>query len=135
MGEHEHDVHKCAVCLLCLPHECRACIHIHHIVVDAFTGAALSQVLLVSAQHALLSRLVLQGKADSPTQARFARLTFGTHASKFPGADYSQAAAEMLSDRGLATLEERVLGFLYTHSGNVKLLALLDDVLRRLRQV
>lgn len=110
-------------------------MHVHLVLLDAVPEPVHVQVLLVSAQHALLSRLVLSGKADSPTQARFARLAFGTRASKFSAADCCEAAAEMLGHSGLALLEERVLGFLHTHSGNLTLLALLDDVLRRLHQV
>ena len=93
------------------------------------------QVLLVSAQHALLSRLVLQGKADRDISLRFGRLAFGSKARKFSSREHKQAAEEMLTDSGVAELEERVLAFLYAHSGSLKLLALLDDAVRMLSQV
>ena len=93
------------------------------------------QVLLVSAQQALLSRLVLQGKADKSDAMRFGRLAFGSRAVKFPPQEHRAAAVEMLTDSGLAELEETVLAFLYAHSGSLKLLALLDDIVRMLQQV
>ncbi len=93
------------------------------------------QVVLLSAQQALLSRLVLQGKADRDINMRFGRLAFGSRARKFSEHEHKQAAEEMLTDSGLAELEERVLAFLYAHSGSLKLLALLDDVVRMLSQV
>ncbi len=93
------------------------------------------QVLLLSAQQALLSRLVLQGKADKGISLRFGRLAFGSRARKFSAREHKQAAEEMLTDSGLAELEERVLAFLYAHSGSLKLLALLDDIVRMLTQV
>ena len=93
------------------------------------------QVLLVSAQHALLSRLVLQGKADKHVASRFGRLAFGSRANKFPPHEHRVAAGEMLIASGLAELEETVLAFLYAHSGSLKMLALLDDIVRMLHQV
>lgn len=93
------------------------------------------QVLLVSAQQALLSRLVLEAKADPDSLSRFGRLAFGSRAHKYSHSDYLEAAEEMQIDSGLAALEETVLGFLYAHSGNVKLLALLDDITRMLQKV
>lgn len=46
-----------------------------------------------------------------------------------------QAAQEMLQESGLQELEQRVLGFLCTNSGNLKLLSTLDDAQRLLHQV
>ena len=66
---------------------------------------------------------------------RFGRLAFGSRAHRFSEREHKQAAEEMLTDSGLAELEERVLAFLYAHSGSLKLLALLDDVVRMLSQV
>ncbi|DBA79311.1 TPA: hypothetical protein ACH3X2_007790 [Trebouxia sp. C0005] len=94
-----------------------------------------SNVVLLSAQQALLSRLVLQGKADKDINMRFGRLAFGSRARKFSEREHKQAAEDMLTDSGLAELEERVLAFLYAHSGSLKLLALLDDVTRMLSQI
>ena len=92
-------------------------------------------MLLLSAQQALLSRLVLEAKADQDSLSRFGRLAFGSRAHKYSHSDYLEAAEEMQIDSGLAALEETVLGFLYAHSGNLKLLALLDDLTRMLQQV
>ena len=47
----------------------------------------------------------------------------------------AQAAQEMLQESGLQELEQRVLGFLCTNSGNLKLLSTLDDAQRLLHQV
>ena len=47
----------------------------------------------------------------------------------------AQAAEEMLKESGLEELEERVLGFLCTNSGSLKLLSTLDDAQRLLQQV
>ena len=41
----------------------------------------------------------------------------------------------MLRESGLQELEERVLGFLCTNSGSLKLLSTLDDAQRLLQQV
>ena len=41
-------------------------------------GSCCLQVLLVSAQDALLARLVLSGKADQEQKWRFARVAFGS---------------------------------------------------------
>ena len=41
----------------------------------------------------------------------------------------------MLRESGLEELEERVLGFLCTNSGSLKLLSTLDDAQRLLQQV
>ena len=46
-----------------------------------------------------------------------------------------QAAEEMLQESGLQELEQRVLGFLCTNSGGLKLLSTLDDAQRLLHQV
>ena len=46
-----------------------------------------------------------------------------------------QAAEEMLQESGLEELEARVLGFLCTNSGSLKLLSTLDDAQRLLHQV
>lgn len=92
-------------------------------------------MLLLSAQQALLSRLVLEGKSDQESLSRFGRLAFGSRAHRYTHSDYLEAAEEMQIDSGLAALEETVLGFLYAHSGSLKLLALLDDTVRMLQQV
>ena len=89
----------------------------------------------MSAQQALLSRLVLQGKGDKETRLRFGKLAFGSRAHVFSAEQHHQAAQEMLGESGLAELEDRVLAFLYAHSGGLKLLALLDDIVRMLAQV
>lgn len=89
----------------------------------------------MSAQHALLSRLVLQGSSDRDIALRFGRLAFGSRARSFPPHEYRAAAEEMLADSGVAELEQTVLAFLHAHSGSLKLLALLDDIVRMLQQV
>lgn len=94
------------------------------------------QVLLLSAQDAMLSRLILRKKAGSEERLRFGKLAFGSRkAQSTPDEEYVAAAKEMLADSGLEELEQRVLGFLYSHSGNLKLLSVLDDASRLLHQV
>lgn len=50
------------------------------------------QVLLLSAQDAMLSRLILRGKAGSEERRRFGKLAFGARkAATTPDEDYMQA--------------------------------------------
>jgi len=95
-------------------------------------------VLLLSARDALLARLMLSGKADAATQQRFLRLAFGMFSSgrRAPGPQQVTAAAqELLAESGVPQLEERVLGFLFSHAAVVKLLATVDDLQRLIGQV
>ena len=93
------------------------------------------QVLLVSAQEAHLSRLMLNKLADAEQQRRFHRLAFGLRASKKSQEEVMDAAREFLEISGIQQLEERVLSFLFSHSGILKMLATLDDSTRMLHQV
>lgn len=96
------------------------------------------QVLLLSARDTLLARLMLSGKADAATQQRFLRLAFGMFSSgrRAPGPQQVTAAAqELLAESGVLQLEERVLGFLFSHAAVVKLLATVDDLQRLIGQV
>ena len=66
------------------------------------------QVLLLSAQDAMLSRLVLRGAAGPEERARFGKLAFGARrAAATPDAEYRAAAAEMLADRLAALIVAR----------------------------
>ena len=50
-----------------------------------------AQVLLVSAQDAMLSRLILRGKAGKEERLRFGKLAFGARkAATTPDEDYTQ---------------------------------------------
>ena len=52
------------------------------------------QVLLVSAQDAMLSRLILLGKAGREERLRFGNLAFGSrHASSVPDEEYMKVQA------------------------------------------
>ncbi|KAK9830273.1 hypothetical protein WJX72_010744 [[Myrmecia] bisecta] len=95
------------------------------------------QVLLLSAQDALLSRLLLAGNPSPADKDRFLRIAFGKKAAKMASAEAEcrKAAVEILEESGLPELESQVLGFLYTHSGALKLLAVLDDMAHMLHQV
>ncbi|CAL8468472.1 g8012 [Coccomyxa elongata] len=94
------------------------------------------QVLLLSAQDAMLSRLILRNKAGTEERLRFGKLAFGSRrAQSTPDEEYIAAANDMLAESGLEQLESKVLSFLYSHSGGLKLLSVLDDTSRLLHQV
>lgn len=98
-----------------------------------------SQVVLLSARNALLSRLTLAPTPPSEDAARrFTAVAFGTSACrrgapKISAADTDAAATAMLEDSGILDLESKVLGFLFSHAGAVKLMAGLDDVVQLLQ--
>ena len=139
--------------------------------------AAVLQVLLVSAEEAFLSRLMLRqdpGPPDGVVQ-RFKERAFGSSRAGQRGgntaAKLQAAADEMLADSGegarrhlgmctfarhhfnpqtalmnavapvasagagIQELEDSVVGFLYSHAGIVKLMAVVDDMTRMLSQV
>lgn len=84
--------------------------------------------MLISANNALLSRLIITDKADIATRTKFGRLAFGMEFEKvMEKREWKARAERMLENSGIAQLEDRVLSFLYTHSGAIKLLSLLDD--------
>jgi hypothetical protein len=97
------------------------------------------QVLLLSARNALLSRLVLAGRADAANSQRFARVAFGSFNPRIASnrsAELVKAAAEdMLQGSGVPELEERVLGFLFEAAAGLKLVAILDDMGRLMNEV
>lgn len=97
------------------------------------------QVVLLSARNALLARLTLAPTPPSEDAARrFTAVAFGTSACrrgapKASAADTAAAATAMLEDSGILDLESKVLGFLFSHAGAVKLMAGLDDVVQLLQ--
>ena len=93
------------------------------------------QVLLVSAQEAHLSRLILSQTADAEQQRRFQRLAFGLRPTKKTAEEVMDAAREFLEVSGIQQLEERVLSFLFSHSGVLQMLATVDNTMRMLQQV
>lgn len=97
------------------------------------------QVLLLSARNALLSRLVLAGRADPANSQRFARVAFGSFNPRTAGSRSAElvksAAADMLQGSGVPELEERVLGFLFESAAGLKLMAILDDMGRLMNEV
>lgn len=100
----------------------------------------LLQVLLLSARNALLSRLVLAGRADPANTQRFSRIAFGSFNPRSSNGGRSTellhaAAEDMLQGSGVPELEERVLGFLFEAAAGVKLMAVLDDAGRLLTEV
>ncbi len=93
-------------------------------------------MLLLSAQDAMLSRLILRNTAGTEERLRFGKLAFGNRrAQSTPDEEYIAAAKDMLAESGLEQLETKVLSFLYSHSGGLKLLSVLDDTARLLHQV
>ena len=95
----------------------------------------LLQVLLVSAQDALLSRLILSGKASDEERQRFARKAFGRALRNRSEADYRAEAALMLEESHMPELEDCLLGYLYNHAGSLKIVSLLDGIAKLLTQV
>ena len=95
----------------------------------------ITQVLLVSAQEALLSRLVLLDKASAEDRRRFARRVWGKSLGRRSDAEYKAQAQAMFEESGLLELETTVLSYLHNHAGGVKLVALLDDIIRLLHEV
>ena len=56
-----------------------------------------TQVLLLSAQDAMLSRLILRGKAGKEERLRFGKLAFGARkAASTPDEDFQQARSRLL---------------------------------------
>ncbi|KAL6753659.1 hypothetical protein V8C86DRAFT_3139812 [Haematococcus lacustris] len=96
-----------------------------------------SQVVLVSARNALLSRRVLRGNASPEVRAKFVTLAFGRFTNPaLITEDAMQAAAHaLLAESGLPDLESQILAYLYTHAAGVKQLALADDMDRLLAEV
>lgn len=94
-------------------------------------------MLLISAREALLARLILLGKATPSDRAMFARKAFGRFAdtSKISAAAFKESAAKMLAASHLPELEASVLGYLYNHSGGLKLASLLDNIISLLNEV
>ncbi|GLI58627.1 hypothetical protein VaNZ11_000362 [Volvox africanus] len=104
------------------------------------------QVLLLSSRNALMSRLVLSGRASPDVVKRFQRLAFGAFGVSGLGAGQRTAAGQaakqlndaascLLDGSGILELESRVLSFLAAHAASVKLLATADDLTRLLAQV
>ncbi|GIL46881.1 hypothetical protein Vafri_3748 [Volvox africanus] len=104
------------------------------------------QVLLLSSRNALMSRLVLSGRASPDVVKRFQRLAFGAFGASGLGAaqrtaapqaskQLNDAASCLLDGSGILELESRVLSFLAAHAASVKLLATADDLTRLLAQV
>lgn len=92
------------------------------------------QILLVSANNALLSRLVLDDMADQGMRTKFGRLAFGMeYEMVIDRVEWHTRAQRMLENSGIQQLEEQVFGFLHKHSGPIKMLSLLDDVVKLLQ--
>ncbi len=91
------------------------------------------RVLLLSAQQALLARLVQAGRADAGALRDFARLCFGLRGQAGAILAHCQRhAGPLLADSGLPALEEVVLSHLYEGRGRIFLQALGDDLDRHL---
>ncbi|GMH36648.1 hypothetical protein BSKO_04521 [Bryopsis sp. KO-2023] len=94
------------------------------------------QILLVSANNALLSRLIITDKADDETRTKFGRLAFGMEFERvMEKREWKARAERMLENSGIPLLETQVLSFLYAHSGVLKQLSLLDDEMKVLQEV
>lgn len=91
-------------------------------------------MFLVSAQDALLSRLILANKATDKERERFAKRAFGKRWQRASEADYVETALDMLDDSQVESLENSLLGYLYDHAGILKLVSLLDGIMKLLTQ-
>lgn len=92
-------------------------------------------MFLVSAQDALLSRLILNDKATPKQRERFAKKAFGRSWTKATNAEFIENAQDMLDESHVLELEECLLGYLYNHAGTLKLVSLLDGIVKLLTQV
>ena len=93
-------------------------------------------VMLMSAKTALYSRMVMSGTADEQQMQTFAKLAFGAYGSKKKTPEECMEAAPVLMEEsGMEEVEERLLTFLYSHSGRIQLLGTLDDVSRHISRV
>lgn len=101
--------------------------------------AALSQVMLVSAQEALLARLVLLDKASEEDKRKFCVKAWGSSWARRKQskseAEMREQAQQMLEDSRLPELEDRLFSYLYKNAGGVKLTSLLDNMTRLLNEV
>ena len=97
------------------------------------------QVLLVSAQDALLARLILHGKATQAERNQFGLKAWGASwaRSKRPKseAEYVEQAQNMLEDSRLPELEDRLFSYLYNNAGGLRLVAMLDNISRLVNEV
>lgn len=91
------------------------------------------RVLLVSAEHALLARLVRAGAADAGAVHDFERLCFGLRGSRGGSLDAcAPHAGAVLEASGLPELEDRVVSFLYERRGELFVGGQLDELERHL---
>lgn len=97
------------------------------------------QVLLVSAQEALLARLVLLDKATQAEQNQFGLKVWGSNytRSRRPKskAEFKEEAAIMLEESRFPELENRLFSYLYNNAGGLRLVAMLDNISRLLNEV
>lgn len=97
------------------------------------------QVMLVSAQEALLARLVLLNKASEEDKRKFCMKAWGSSWGRRKQtkseAEMQEQAAQMLEDSRLPELEDRLFSFLYKNAGGLKLVSLLDNMSRLLNEV
>jgi hypothetical protein len=77
---------------------------------SAFLVRRIMQIVLISARNALLSRLILSGRASPEARARFSTLAFGRFAdpSLLSEAQLVGAANALLADSGILDLEAQV---------------------------
>eukprot|EP00803_Ostreobium_quekettii_P005240 evm.model.scf_2315.3 EVM.evm.TU.scf_2315.3 scf_2315:7686-14973(+) len=110
--------------------------HVKTLLWEAGVRVQPEQILLISANNALLSRLVLDTNANQEMRTKFGHLVFGPqYGIKIAQDEWRTCAERMLEDSGIQQVEEQVFGFLHSHSSLVSLLSLLDDVTRLLQEV
>ena len=97
------------------------------------------QVMLVSAQEALLARLVLLDRATEEDRRKFCVKAWGSSWARRKQvkseAEMQEQAAQMLEDSRLPEMENRLFSFLYKNAGGLKLVSLLDNMGRLLNEV
>lgn len=86
---------------------------------------------MISPLYALLSRLVIADKNDAEIHTQFKQLVWGAEADLVTDkAVWKSKAAKMLDLSGIPKFEERVLGFYHKNCGSLKLMAILDALIR-----
>lgn len=93
------------------------------------------RVLLVSAEDALLARLVQSGRASDAAVNDFAKKALGKFAAQRTREVCLPYAPSMLESSRLPLLEDEILSYIYQQRGNLLLESLLGDIERQLNSL
>ncbi|WP_164009902.1 TIR domain-containing protein [Pyxidicoccus trucidator] len=90
-------------------------------------GVEASRILPVSAEQALLARLVARGAASPEGLGDFRKIMFGKRGQNTTLEQCREVAPELLEESGLQRLETEILSFIYQHRGRLLLQRILDE--------